>query len=98
LATAIVYGGPSTAVTAPDGTVFPIGVSVPVDDALAASLLLQNFSIAKASEAAPTALSGPAEAPAIQAPAPAVSVASAAVPAAAPAAPAGPVLTPVTGV
>jgi hypothetical protein len=98
LATAIVYGGPSTAVTAPDGTLFPRGVSVPVSDELAASLLLQNFTVAPASTPAPTALAGPAEAPAIQAPAPAVSVAPAAVPEAAPAAVVAPVLSPSTGV
>jgi hypothetical protein len=87
LATAITYWGPFQAVTEPGGLSFQRGVSQDVPDELAASLLLQDF---KPSQAASTALSGPAETPAIQAPAPAVSVASEDAPAA--------VLMPVTGV
>ena len=71
MAKAITYWGPAPAVTAPDGTVFPLGVSVPgVSDEQADSLLRQNFTL---SEAAPVAFSGSPEAPAIQAPTPVVS-------------------------
>lgn len=90
MATAITYWGPFQAVTEPGGLVFVRGVSQDVPDELAKSLLLQDFKPTKASPVASAALSGPAEAPAIQAPAPVASVAPEAAPAA--------VLTPVTGV
>lgn len=36
------YTGPSPGVVAPDGTEFPLGITVPTDDDLAAALLLQG--------------------------------------------------------
>lgn len=98
MATAITYWGPFQAVTEPGGLIFQRGVSQDVPDELAASLLLQDFKLTKPAQAASTALSGPAETPAIQAPASAVSASPVAAPAAVPAASAAPVLTPVTGV
>jgi len=48
----IVYTGPCPGVEAPDGTAFPLGQSVSVDDDLAASLLTQSCFLSAADYAA----------------------------------------------